>query len=262
MPVPTRQRGHRLISTWPKHAAPGSTLTRLSPDPDRASAESAPPRRSVLRACRREPTSVAYTAVPRAERTRMDSSAVKHAVTAVLSEAGRAGRDVFDDLLPLVYDELRQMARRHLARERRQRTLSTTGLVHEAYLKLVDQTQRPVRSRAYFFAAAARAMRQVLVDAARRRGRRKRGGGQAPLEPRGLRGRGGRLRRRADRPGRGAGAARRALPPPGPRRGVPLLRRAVRRGDGRGPRAGAAHRQARLVARAGLALPGAARGGR
>jgi RNA polymerase sigma factor (TIGR02999 family) len=111
----------------------------------------------------------------------MDSSAVKHAVTAVLSEAGRAGRDVFDDLLPLVYDELRRMARRHLARERRQRTLSTTGLVHEAYLKLVDQTQPPVRSRTYFFAAAARAMRQILVDAARRRGRRKRGGGQAAL---------------------------------------------------------------------------------
>src|SRR5262245_5835317 len=100
----------------------------------------------------------------------MDSSAAKHAVTAVLSEAGRAGRDVFDDLVPLVYDELRQIARRHLGRERRQRTLSTTGLVHEAYLKLVDQTQPPVRSRSYFFAAAARAMRQVLVDAARRRG--------------------------------------------------------------------------------------------
>lgn len=112
----------------------------------------------------------------------MDSSAVKHAVTAVLSEAGRDGRDVFDELLPLVYDELRQMARRHLARERRPRTLNTTGLVHEAYLKLVDQTQAPVRSRAYFFAAAARAMRQVLVDAARRRNRLKRGGGEAPLD--------------------------------------------------------------------------------
>ena len=112
----------------------------------------------------------------------MDSSAVKHAVTAVLSDAGRDGRDVFDDLLPLVYDELRQMARRHLARERRRRTLSTTGLVHEAYLKLVDEKQAPVRSRAYFFAAAARAMRQVLVDAARRRNRLKRGGGEAPLD--------------------------------------------------------------------------------
>jgi RNA polymerase sigma factor (TIGR02999 family) len=111
----------------------------------------------------------------------MDSSAVKHAVTAVLSEVGRAGRNVLDDLVPLVYDELRRMAHRHLAREWRQRTLSTTGLVHEAYVKLVDQTNPPVRSRTYFFAAAARAMRQILVDAARRRGRQKRGGGQAAL---------------------------------------------------------------------------------
>lgn len=112
----------------------------------------------------------------------MDSSAVKQAITAVLSQAGRDDRDVVDDLLPLVYDELRRMARRQLARERRQHTLSTTGLVHEAYLKLVDQSQAPVRNRAYFFAAAARAMRQVLVDAARRRNRIKRGGGEAPLE--------------------------------------------------------------------------------
>jgi RNA polymerase sigma-70 factor, ECF subfamily len=112
----------------------------------------------------------------------LDPSAVKHAVTAILRDAAGQGRDAFDDLLPLVYDELRQMARRHIARERRQRTLSTTGLVHEAYLKLVDQTQAPIRSRAYFFAAAARAMRQVLVDAARRRNRIKRGSGEAPLD--------------------------------------------------------------------------------
>jgi RNA polymerase sigma factor (TIGR02999 family) len=112
----------------------------------------------------------------------VDSSAVKHAVTAALSGAGRNSADVFEDLVPLVYDELRGMAHRQLARERRQRTLSTTGLVHEAYLKLVDETRAPVRSRAYFFAAAARAMRQVLVDAARRRNRLKRGSGEAPLD--------------------------------------------------------------------------------
>jgi RNA polymerase sigma-70 factor (ECF subfamily) len=104
------------------------------------------------------------------------------AITAVLSAAGREGRDVFDELLPLVYDELRQMAHRQLAGERRQRTLNTTGLVHEAYLKLVDQAQVPLKSRAYFFAAAARAMRQILVDAARRRGRLKRGAGEVPLD--------------------------------------------------------------------------------
>jgi RNA polymerase sigma factor (TIGR02999 family) len=103
-------------------------------------------------------------------------------VTAVLTSAGRDGRDVFNELLPLVYDELRRIARRHLVRERRQRTLSTTGLVHEAYLKMVDQAQVPLRSRSYFFAAAARAMRQVLVDAGRRRGRLKRGGGAEALD--------------------------------------------------------------------------------
>ena|SRR2546422_524370 len=108
-------------------------------------------------------------------------SGARNAVTDVLSAAQRDGRDVFEELLPIVYDELRQMAHRHLARERRQRTLNTTGLVHEAYLKLVDHSQAPVKSRGYFFAAVARAMRQVLVDAARRRGRFKRGGGEAPL---------------------------------------------------------------------------------
>jgi RNA polymerase sigma-70 factor, ECF subfamily len=112
----------------------------------------------------------------------VEGASARDAVTAVLSAAGRDGRAVFDDLLPLVYDELRRMAHRHLAREYRQRSLNTTGLVHEAYLKLVDQAQVPVRSRAYFFAAAARAMRQVLVDAARSRGRLKRGEGEPPLD--------------------------------------------------------------------------------
>jgi RNA polymerase sigma factor (TIGR02999 family) len=100
----------------------------------------------------------------------------------VLSAARPEGHDVFAELLPLVYDELRQMAHRQLAREGRRRTLNTTGLVHEAYLKLVDQSRAPVKSRGYFFGAVARAMRQVLVDAARRRGRLKRGAGEVPLD--------------------------------------------------------------------------------
>jgi RNA polymerase sigma factor (TIGR02999 family) len=111
----------------------------------------------------------------------VDPSSAKDAVTQVLSAARPDGRDVFDELLPLVYDELRQIAHRHLAHERRQRTLNTTALVHEAYLKLVDQSRVPEKGRDYFFAAVARAMRQVLVDAARRRGRFKRGEGVAPL---------------------------------------------------------------------------------
>lgn len=99
------------------------------------------------------------------------------AVTAILERAGESDRDALDALLPLVYDELCRLARRQLAGELRRRTLDTTGLVHEAYLKLVDETAVPLKSRAYFFGAAARAMRQVLIDAARRRNRSKRGGG-------------------------------------------------------------------------------------
>jgi RNA polymerase sigma factor (TIGR02999 family) len=89
--------------------------------------------------------------------------------------------DAIEQLMPMLYDELRQMAHRHLAHERRGHTLQTTALVHEAYLRMVDQTQVTERGRAYFFAAAAQAMRRVLVDYARRRNRKKRGGGQAPL---------------------------------------------------------------------------------
>jgi RNA polymerase sigma factor (TIGR02999 family) len=105
-------------------------------------------------------------------------------VTTVLAEAGRAGepdRQAIDRLVPMVYDELRKMARAQLARDGHRLVLDTTGLVHEAYVKLVDAERLPVKSRAYFFGAAARAMRQVLVDAARRRNREKRGGGHAPV---------------------------------------------------------------------------------
>jgi RNA polymerase sigma-70 factor, ECF subfamily len=89
-----------------------------------------------------------------------------------------------DRLVPLLYDELRAMARRQLAREHGHVTLQTTALVHEAYLKLVDQSQVTRRGRAYFFGAAARAMRQILVDRARRRVALKRGGGdrRIPLQ--------------------------------------------------------------------------------
>lgn len=86
-----------------------------------------------------------------------------------------------DQLLPLVYEQLREMAHRQLARERRGHTLGTTALVHEVYLKLVDQTKVTARGEAYFFGAASRAMRQILVDYARRRTRQKRGGHQRPI---------------------------------------------------------------------------------
>lgn len=83
-----------------------------------------------------------------------------------------------ETVLPGVYDELKRMAHAQLARERGPHTLQTTALVHEAYLKLVDATRISSRGRAFFFAAAARAMRQVLVDHARRVGAQKRGGGR------------------------------------------------------------------------------------
>ncbi len=105
-------------------------------------------------------------------------------VTALLktaSEPARDGNQQLDQVVPLVYDELRRMAHAQLGREGDNRTLNTTGLVHEAYLKLVDASEVTRRGKAYFFGAAARAMRQVLVDAARRRNRRKRGSGERPM---------------------------------------------------------------------------------
>ena len=105
----------------------------------------------------------------------------RDAITALLrDESGR--EPVMDRLLPLVYEELRAMARRHLRGERDAQTLDTAALVHEAYFKLVDQTWTSAESRAYFFGAASRAMRQILIDHARLRTRRKRGGRQQQVE--------------------------------------------------------------------------------
>jgi RNA polymerase sigma factor (TIGR02999 family) len=87
-------------------------------------------------------------------------------------------RAALDRIMPVVYDELRSLAGRHLARERDGHTLQTTALVHEAYLKLIDQTRAKFESRAHFLAVAAQAMRRILVDHARTRGRLKRGGAQ------------------------------------------------------------------------------------
>ncbi len=87
----------------------------------------------------------------------------------------------FDRLFPLVYDELRRIAHRQLVRERPDHTLGTTALVHEAYLKLVDQTRAQLTDRVHFFAVAARAMRRILVDYARRHRAAKRGGAAAAV---------------------------------------------------------------------------------
>lgn len=102
--------------------------------------------------------------------------------TTALLEPGTEGDPArLDALLPLVYDELRGLAHRQLAGERAGHTLRTTALVHEAYVRLVDDTRVTRKGRAYFFGAAAQAMRQVLVDHARRHAARKRGGGARPV---------------------------------------------------------------------------------
>lgn len=91
-----------------------------------------------------------------------------------------------DAQMRLVYDELRRLARRHLQGERDGHTLGATALVHEAYLRLAEQTTLAADERTRFFAAASNTMRRVLVDHARRRGRLKRGGGQDPVPIEGL----------------------------------------------------------------------------
>lgn len=101
--------------------------------------------------------------------------------TTDLIESMGVGEATPDDLFPLVYEELRRMARRQLAGEATGHTLRTTGLVHEAYLRLVDGSRMGPVERGYFFGAASRAMRQVLVDHARRYRSQKRGGGVRPV---------------------------------------------------------------------------------
>jgi RNA polymerase sigma-70 factor, ECF subfamily len=101
-------------------------------------------------------------------------------VTAILESTSGDDRSAIDRLVPLIYEELRALARRQLRGEHAEHTLQTTALVHEAYLKLAGGRIRG-RGRAYFYAAAAQAMRQVLVDRARRRRAAKRGGGAEPV---------------------------------------------------------------------------------
>lgn len=98
-------------------------------------------------------------------------------VTAILSEIESGDMSSAEKLLPLVYEELRKLAKARLAKEKSGQTLQPTALVHEAYLRLVDREQsQKFDSRAHFFAAAAEAMRRILVDRARLKARPKHGG--------------------------------------------------------------------------------------
>jgi RNA polymerase sigma factor (TIGR02999 family) len=102
-------------------------------------------------------------------------------ITALLVRYQAGDREAYDDLVSLVYDQLRRLARGQLARGWPSDTLTTTALVHEAYVQLVDETGVEWQDRSHFFAICARAMRRTLVDHARRHSAQKRGGGVRPL---------------------------------------------------------------------------------
>jgi len=97
-------------------------------------------------------------------------------VTQMLKEWSEGDTRALDKLMPLVYEELRRQASRYLRKERLNHTLQTTALIHEAYLKLIDQRNVEWQNRSHFFGIAAQAMRRILVDYARERHRAKRGG--------------------------------------------------------------------------------------
>jgi RNA polymerase sigma factor (TIGR02999 family) len=96
-------------------------------------------------------------------------------VTQLLIEVSKGDREAVDLLLPVIYDELRKLAANYLRRERPDHTLQPTALVHEAYLRLVDQTRANWQNRAHFFGVAAQIMRRLLVDHARKHNAEKRG---------------------------------------------------------------------------------------
>jgi RNA polymerase sigma factor (TIGR02999 family) len=104
-----------------------------------------------------------------------------HSITALLLDWSKGNKESLDKLIPVVYHELRRQAVRHLRRERREHTLQTTALIHEAYLRLVDQKNVRWQNRAHFFGIAAKLMRQILVDHARKHHAAKRGGSDIKL---------------------------------------------------------------------------------
>jgi|SRR5437899_5884126 len=113
----------------------------------------------------------------------MDTPSVsQQRVTELLAQWSHGDDAALAELTPLVYDELRRLAHRHMGGERPGHTLQTTALVNEAYLRLADQTNPRWENRAHFFAVAARAMRQILVSYARSQRSQKRGGGALKVD--------------------------------------------------------------------------------
>jgi RNA polymerase sigma factor (TIGR02999 family) len=103
------------------------------------------------------------------------------AVTRLLAKVGAGNQAAFDEVFPLVYAELRRIAAREMRREKPGRTLQTTALVHEAYLRLLKDASLSFQNRAHFLGIASRAMREILIEHARARSARKRGGGAVRL---------------------------------------------------------------------------------
>jgi RNA polymerase sigma factor (TIGR02999 family) len=107
-------------------------------------------------------------------------------ITQVLQAIGRGEGRASEELLPLVYEELRRLAAARMAQEAAGQTLQPTAVVHEAWLRLVADGHRTWENRAHFFGAAAEAMRRILIENARRKSRLKRGGGMSRLDIEGL----------------------------------------------------------------------------
>ena len=108
-------------------------------------------------------------------------STAPHVVTRLLVEWGNGDQQALEKLTPLVYQELKRLAARYLRRERREHTLQSTALVHEAWLRLIDQKQVQWQNRAQFFGIAAEMIRRILIDHARGRQAAKRGDGAIKL---------------------------------------------------------------------------------
>ena len=104
-----------------------------------------------------------------------------HQITQLLDDWSRGDQTALDKLMPMVYDELRKMARRHMSGQPVGHTFQTTELIHEAYMKLAGQKEQNFKNRSHFFGVAAKAMRHILVDYARSKSRKKRGGWQEKI---------------------------------------------------------------------------------
>jgi RNA polymerase sigma factor (TIGR02999 family) len=136
----------------------------------------------VQRSCVVETRAVYTQATKQGQHYQQGEMSDTYEVTLLLAEWAKGNEQALDDLTPLVYRELRKLAASYLRKERQGNTLQPTALVHEAYLRLVDQTNPSWQNRSHFYGVAARLMRQILVDHARRKQARKRGGLRVSLE--------------------------------------------------------------------------------